>query len=232
MNKGKILKHGFKLTIVALLCVAFMFSMTACGDKESKTSNSDTVSKASSNATTDKAESTSVEKKSDSQALKLDDVAFKTKDGKLVKFGAEKAEIEKVLGQGKENLTTTYGQLSVVYRNDVSENIAFSKDNASDESQFTVKGIKLGDKKSDVVKVMGALPESMEGGTGSSIEYYFKIDGDNIKKLNSYKEIKDDGNYFAVIFAFNISSDEGKVTDNSTLAMITEVGVTPDLFQQ
>lgn len=223
MKKVKVLKHGFNITVVALLCVAFMFSMTACGDKESKASNSDSVSKASSNVSSTK---------SDSQALKLDDFAFKTKDGKSVKFGATKADIEKALGQGKEDLTTTYGQLSVVYRNDVSENIAISKDNANDESQFTVKGIKLGDKKSDVVKVMGALPESMEGGTGSSIEYYFKVDGDNIKKLNSYKEIKDDGNYFAVIFAFNISSDEGEVTDNSTLAMITEVGVTPELFQQ
>ncbi len=219
-----------KVTIF-MICATMIFAMAGCGDKESKSSG-DTVSKASSNESSVKADSTSVENKASGKISNLGDLAFKTKDGKSAKFNMGKADIEKAIGPGKHDLTDTYGQLSVVYRDDMPENMALTKENSSDESQYTVNGIKLGDKKSDVVKLMGTPPESMEGGTGSSIEYYFKVDNDNIQRLTSYKEIKGDGKYLAVIFAFNISSDEGKITDNSTVAMITEVSVTPELFQQ
>ena len=228
-------KHFFSRVIstgtIFAICASMMFAVTGCGDKESNTSG-DTVSNASTDVSTAKAESTSVAQKSDSPVTKLDDVAFKTKDGKAVTFGMKKADIDKVLGPGKGDYPITYGQLSVQYRTDeVSQVIGISKGSSTDESQYTVKGIKLGDKKADVLKAMGTPPKSLEKGTSSAIQYYFKVDGDKLQKLDTYKDIKDGGEYLSVTFAFAISSNDG-ITDDSPVAMITEVSISPAMISQ
>ena len=93
------------------------------------------------------------------------------------------------------------------------------------ESEYALKGIKLGDKKSDVTKVMGNPSEPKENDE-ASIVYYFKVENDNIQSISTYKDIEKDksGKYIAIIFTFDANS-ESVIDDNCQLGDITILSI-------
>jgi hypothetical protein len=214
-------KHAFKSLIgtatIFVLCVSMMFAMVGCGSSDSSAgSNSDSTAAGDSTAKDSK--------KAAGKEVKLAEFSVKSKDGKEVSLGMKKEDVVKLLGEGKEGSFQDmyeYGQLSVSYKDNVANNIIFQRMSSDEQSEYTFKGIKLGDKKADIIKALGEPSKPFSDVTADKkvAEYYYKVNGENGTFVSSTRDmIEDTSSSMYISYSF-------KFGDNDELESVTALYV-------
>lgn len=209
MKHKNIFSKAIGTIVVFMLSVSMVFTMAGCGsDDKSADSNSNTA------AAVESSTGKSATDKGAGKEVKLSEFSVKSKDGKEVTLGMKKDDIVKLLGEGKEGSLQDmyeYGQLSVTYKDDVAHTIIFSRMNADEQSEYTFKGIKLGDKKADVVKALGepSKPFSDITADKSEAEYYYKVNGENGTFVAAQRDMMEDtSNAMYISYLFKFADDD------------------------
>ncbi len=215
MKHKNIFSKAIGTIVVFTLSVSMVFTMAGCGsDDKSADSNSNTA------AVVESSTGKSAADKGTGKEVKLSEFSVKSKDGKEVTLGMKKEDVVKLLGEGKEGSFQDmyeYGQLSVTYKDDVANTIIFQKMSSDEQSEYTFKGIKLGDKKADVIKALGepSKPFSDVTADKTEAEYYFKVNGENGTFVAAQRDMMEDtsnAKYISYLFKF---------ADDDTLKSVT-----------
>ncbi len=215
-------KNAFKSLIgtatIFVLCISMMFAMAGCGSSDSSAgSNSDSTTVAGDSTVKDS-------KKAAAKEVKLAEFRVKSKDGKEVSLGMKKDDVVKLLGEGKEGSFQNmyeYGQLSVSYTNDTVVTIIYSRMSSDEQPEYTFRGVKLGDKKADVLKAIGEPTKPFSDITADKkkTDYYYKVDGENCTFVTDERSMNEDISkavYTNYMFEYN---------DDDTLKSISALNV-------